>query len=97
MKAFISRLGNPARSRAALHDFAARDTDIRPMRWTHFERVDLTCRHATDDGLDCYELRVIHETTVSGYTSWSRYDVCWRGDRIQRVSKLEGGDGSDRL
>jgi hypothetical protein len=91
MRAFVSKLGDPARSRAALREFAAPGADIRPMRWTTFQRVETLCRYPGADALDCYEIEAIHETTTSGYTFWSRYEVCWRGDQIQRVERLEGG------
>jgi hypothetical protein len=91
MAAFVSQLGTPARSRAALRKFAAPGVDVRPMRWTSFEEVDVECRYPGRDTLDCYQVRAIHDSTPSGYARWSRYEVCWGGDKIRRIEKLGGG------
>ncbi|MBI4956470.1 MAG: hypothetical protein HY908_30915 [Myxococcales bacterium] len=61
------------------------------MRWTTFERTEIYCRRTDPDGADCFEVRAIHEVTVSGYSLWSQYEICWRGDRIVRVERLGGG------
>lgn len=94
MHTFLSRLGTPAASRKALQAYAAPSTDIRPMRWRSYESTSILCRYAQNDA-ECYEVAAVHETTASGYTSWSTYRICWRDDRIQRIELLREGVALD--